>query len=919
MADKVKEDKEREEQKDRDATIAASAALGEVADGVKKDKEKEEAKEQEAREDASVAIGEIAGRVKEDRDLEEKRRSKERRRSSAAAQAGGETLAEIAAKVKQDREIEEQPEAEDQHGSVVPVAAAGAAGVAGVAAYEVLDRQDTGPAPATIGPHDSDLANIVDPRVQPDPDKQKSPVRNPETGPAPNTIGPHKSDIANILDPRVKPDPEVQRAPVQNPGTGPAPNTIGPHRSDTANILDPRVKPDPKVQKDAEPATEGPHKSDLANVLDPRVDSTPKAQDDEGPKDDKTRDVAGVAVAGGAAATAATVVATTYQEKDTTKDVREDPKRKSSSRGVFGRLTDRFKRRVDEDKRAAEVAESKEEPDQPSEGAPVLAMPAMGASLAAAGGIEEEHAREEEAAPETEHVRKEEQDDDIDRSRAAEALIGVGAVGGAGMAAGVAAATSGQDEEVAKDDVSSLSTTDEEDNQDDLEQYTTTAEHSGHYTFATPSPVEGRKRLDLERHISAIQDSSESDSDDDDLLDTDDEDDPEADRGRVRQVAEVVTVPATEERKAEAESSTGDYGAYERAGQGGVATEGELENKFATYEFNDPNRERTLEMEQRIQQIEQEKAEMLGDDAEQPQEKEGILQKVLSKIKGDDEEKQTSKEESTAAAEEERAPSPVSPIRPEEEIVLVNSASSPDAPQLVVGSTPEAEVGSAPAEESPVTARSTSQEDSSPSQQQKERKGIKGLFNKLTSKPENKLSKRGQERPSNASEDVESEGGSFVGGAKLTGGDEKDGVVSPITTTTVGVAEQDGKADGTVGDKQHLTGVGSSARDESPSSFKRHQDSLADPDDVSSSGAEEEEVKRGRAGRLARKLGLARGKEKESQVSSGAPEETTGGEEQFEEARDQFDESLAPPPAFAGQAKTGSQSPARETRFQEQF
>ena len=38
--------------------------------------------------------------------------------------------------------------------------------------------------------------------------------------------------------------------------------------------------------------------------------------------------------------------------------------------------------------------------------------------------------------------------------------------------------------------------------------------------------------------------------------------------------------------------------------------------------------------------------------------------------------------------------------------------------------------------------------------------------------------------------------------------------------------------------------------------------------------------------------------------------------DQFEEARDHFDEGLAPRPSFGGQAK--SASPARETRFKEE-
>ena len=43
----------------------------------------------------------------------------------------------------------------------------------------------------------------------------------------------------------------------------------------------------------------------------------------------------------------------------------------------------------------------------------------------------------------------------------------------------------------------------------------------------------------------------------------------------------------------------------------------------------------------------------------------------------------------------------------------------------------------------------------------------------------------------------------------------------------------------------------------------------------------------------------------------------SGDEDEFEEARDHFDETLAPPPTFGGQQKT--QSPVRETKFQEEF
>lgn len=73
-----------------------------------------------------------------------------------------------------------------------------AAGAAGHGIYEATkdDPNDTGPASKTIGPHKSNVANILDPRVKPEPEKMKENE--------PITDGPHKSDLANIADPRVR-------------------------------------------------------------------------------------------------------------------------------------------------------------------------------------------------------------------------------------------------------------------------------------------------------------------------------------------------------------------------------------------------------------------------------------------------------------------------------------------------------------------------------------------------------------------------------------------------------------------------------------------------------------------------------------------------------------------------------------------
>ncbi|KAM0721831.1 hypothetical protein Q7P37_002756 [Cladosporium fusiforme] len=122
----------------------------------------------------------------------------------------------------------------------------------------------------------------------------------------------------------------------------------------------------------------------------------------------------------------------------------------------------------------------------------------------------------------------------------------------------------------------------------------------------------------------------------------------------------------------------------------------------------------------------------------------------------------------------------------------------------------------------------------------------------------------------------------------------------------------------------------SDPRPTSPSSFNRHHpDSrksstdLGDVSSLSSSGLDEDDLQAGRTGRMARALGLKKGKGNEPQADEAKGEKVGKGvksddddSDQFEEARDHFDEGLAPRPSFAGQAK--SASPARETRFHEE-
>jgi len=74
-----------------------------------------------------------------------------------------------------DRAVVDEPEGNDHHYGR-DAAVAGGAGAAGVAAYDATnDKQgtDTGPAPRTVGPHESDVANVIDPRIQPDPQSLK--------------------------------------------------------------------------------------------------------------------------------------------------------------------------------------------------------------------------------------------------------------------------------------------------------------------------------------------------------------------------------------------------------------------------------------------------------------------------------------------------------------------------------------------------------------------------------------------------------------------------------------------------------------------------------------------------------------------------------------------------------------------------
>ncbi|KAL5399681.1 hypothetical protein PMIN02_000389 [Paraphaeosphaeria minitans] len=104
-------------------------------------------------------------------------------------------------------------DSQHHHGRDAALVGAGAATTAGLYASQRDAEPASGPASSTIGPHKSNVGNVLDPRTQPDPELQKHHHAAPTVeDPAPSTVGPHKSDVANIVDPRVLPDPQKQKA-----------------------------------------------------------------------------------------------------------------------------------------------------------------------------------------------------------------------------------------------------------------------------------------------------------------------------------------------------------------------------------------------------------------------------------------------------------------------------------------------------------------------------------------------------------------------------------------------------------------------------------------------------------------------------------------------------------------------------------
>ncbi|KAJ5668772.1 hypothetical protein N7462_009842 [Penicillium macrosclerotiorum] len=154
----------------------------------------------------------------------------------------------------------------------------------------------SGPASSTAGPHESNLANKADPRVDSDrsqgglgyvPEHQQASTHSYASGPASSTAGPHESNLANKADPRVDSDRskeqhgdlsgnttfdrDVHRSSIGGAGVLPISGSKGPTTTKTFDQAQDNSAAGSSYSTTQK--TVGPHKSDVANKMDPRVDS----------------------------------------------------------------------------------------------------------------------------------------------------------------------------------------------------------------------------------------------------------------------------------------------------------------------------------------------------------------------------------------------------------------------------------------------------------------------------------------------------------------------------------------------------------------------------------------------------------------------------------------------------------------------
>ncbi|KAK4546236.1 hypothetical protein LTR36_002373 [Oleoguttula mirabilis] len=232
----------------------------------------------------------------------------------------------------------------------------------------------------------------------------------------------------------------------------------------------------------------------------------------------------------------------------------------------------------------------------------------------------------------------------------------------------------------------------------------------------------------------------------------------------------------------------------------------------------------------------------------------------------------------------------------------------PDPKHL--GNQKEAATGAAP---SPIVKTGPDEQLQAQEPSDQQQKGLRGFFSKLRRKQS--MAESEMEKPKKSSSEAKSSERNVL---------KKDARVGAATAAGEKPVSRQVRTDGLVGDGRKTSGLDSNDSATSPSSFKRGEGDLKDPEDASSSGADEDELNRGRGsgGIGSRMKDYAKAEFGFGDLDKGPHPKLGGGtradddEDQFEEARDHFDERLAPPPSFAGQKK--SESPVRETKFREE-
>ncbi|CAK3845167.1 Hypothetical predicted protein [Lecanosticta acicola] len=412
---------------------------------------------------------------------------------------------------------------------------------------------------------------------------------------------------------------------------------------------------------------------------------------------------------------------------------------------------------------------------------------------------------------------------------------------------------------------------------------------------------EASNKLNLERHISAIPDSDDEFNDDDDDEDWNDERKPQnfVEKDHALAVAERVAAAPVIDR---------------------AAAPPEVQSEETASRMDDQRAEAPKDLPSTIEAPGVPKAQL----ETEPDHKEHTILRQIVNPQG----KKHDGEAFGPNAHEISAPS--------EAKTSIDEKEKPN--KLQKSSAPAA---AASESKSPTLPSSSGKEG-----KEKEHKGLRGLFsmfgnkkNKESKYPDfksvGKDSKDSKQSSSVSYEKTEAgEKPIKTGTAAIAGADHKDKTAgnketSPTLPQVDAGPSLTGEPTGTEGAsgvKSHASGQGVNPRADSPSSFKRGEHELDDLDDVSSSGADEEDVSRGRGGRVARQLGFGNSRTTETVGKGKGPARETGNgdrqnsnteDEQFEEARDHFDETLAPPPAFAGQAK--SESPVSGTKFQEEL